>query len=148
MPFKGGGRRALWVPLHTSVAQVFGLAAGMAPDAAGELWPRARAEGSDPDPADLEHGQQDIDFLPDAAGYDVILADGVPTRVRFRRDPGEASGYEAEWLIANRGFAIPPGHSMETAAKRMFANFSVPHQQIDYTPKAKNPENHCRQASM
>ena len=132
-----GEKRALWIPLPLPVAEVFGLADGMLPDIAKDLWPRVRSDGDDPDPQDLDEHEQDCDFVPNASGYHVTLADGVSTQLRFRRDADEKSGYEAEWLISNRDFAVPPAHSLQRAVTRIVDYFANPHQVIDFTPKAK-----------
>ena len=115
---------------------VFGLAEGMNPDVARTMWSRARMDGEATNPEDLEDGQQDQDFIPDAAGYIVTLADGVATRLRFMRDPEEPGGYEAQLAISNRDFHNLTSDSVRKAMQKIFKYFPKPNQKIDCSPKA------------
>lgn len=104
-----------WHPLLAAVADVLGLLEGAAhPDVASKLWSKAEVTGKD-----LEDGEVEADFAPDPAGYEVTLKDFVKTRVRFRKNPDLASGYEAEWLISNRDFPIPAQHEFSVCIGRV-----------------------------
>ena len=35
------------------------------------------------------------------------------SRLRFRRDAGEATGFMPEWRVASRSFAVPPEFALD-----------------------------------
>ena len=54
------------------------------------------------------------------------------SRLRFRRDAAEATGFVPEWRVANRSFAIPPEFELAPAVKRVTDYFGTPHMNLEF----------------
>ena len=76
------------------------------------------------------------DFLPSEEGYPVRLLDGKMSRLRFRRDPLQPTGFLPEWRVANRSFPVPNSFSLESAVRRVTSYFSNPQETLEFTPEA------------
>lgn len=127
-----------WVPLVPPVAEVLGLTSGIvSAEAAENLWKKARpTETSAMAKENCEQNENDSSFVPDASGFLVTLPDGVPSRVRFRLDPNEATGLSPEWRIANRDFPAPPEHDLKDAVLRVCSYFDKPHMELEFEDAA------------
>ena len=133
-----------WAELDHDMASLCGLRALLAdPDAAkqaeeeGQLA-RAQPDSAhipepNPDDVDMDHG---VVFLPDAAGYELKLPDGVRARWRYRLEPGEMKSALAEFRVGNRDVPLPAEHNLEVAAKRVL-EFFVPHTKLVFDNSAK-----------
>ena len=113
-----GVPRHLWAPLTPQVAAMLGLEKEAAsPQAALLEWKEVFESEAPPGVPPT----QDFcgDFLPSEDGWPVRWLDGVMSRLRFRRDPGEVTGYAAEWRVANRAFPVPEAYALEPAVERV-----------------------------
>ena len=74
-------KRWMWSPLLSVMIEPLGLPRGAdKPDVADRIFTRARASPEDPDDED----EDENDFHPNKRGYQITLADGCPTLMRFR----------------------------------------------------------------
>jgi hypothetical protein len=101
----------------------------------------AHAEWQDTFPGENPPGllaTQDFrgDFVPSEEGYPVRLLDGIMSRLRFRRDAGEATGFMPEWRVANRSFTVPPEFALGPAVKRVTDYFASPHMNLEFSEDA------------
>ena len=101
----------------------------------------AHAEWQDTFPGENPPGllaTQDFrgDFVPSEEGYPVRLLDGIMSRIRFRRDAGEATGFMPEWRVANRSFTVPPEFALGSAVKRVTDYFASPHMNLEFSEDA------------
>ena len=122
----------LWVPLTPDVADMLGVAKE------AQSTEAARAEWLDTFPGENPPGllaTQDFrgDFVPSEEGYPVRLLDGIMSRLRFRRDAGEATGFMPEWRVANRSFTVPPEFALGPAVKRVTDYFASPHMTLEFS---------------
>ncbi|CAL1166838.1 unnamed protein product [Cladocopium goreaui] len=58
------------------------------------------------------------------------------SRLRFRRDAGEATGFMPEWRVANRSFTVPPEFALGSAVKRVTDYFASPHMNLEFSEDA------------
>ena len=118
-----------WVPLTEPVAKILGLDDLVGdPEAAQTKLKRVEEQtGDDAGPIEISPGL----FVPDASGYHVDLPDGVPTQLRFVRDPSVPSGFTTEWRVANRTFPTPLAHQLEVCVPRVTGYFAKAHMRID-----------------
>ena len=113
-----GVDRWTWVPLNRRVASILNLGDGASgPEAASKVW-------------------KTIGPVCEQ-NYDVNLPDGVNSRVRFIRNESEPSGFEAEWRISNRAFAIPAEHDLSTSVRRCVEYFTSAHMTIEFDDDAR-----------
>ena len=131
-----GVSRHRWVPLTAEIAELLGIAKEAAsPDAAAQEWKDVGLE--DEKAVQLTQNAAG-DYVPSEDGYPVRLLDGKMSRLRFKRSPASTSGFEAQWRVANRSFAIPAECSLTAAVSRVTAYFDQPHQVIALTPEAES----------
>ena len=131
----------VWAELDPDMASLCGLKSLLAdPDAAEkavEEGKMARASSENEtfgqDDADVARG---VRFLPDAAGYDMKLPDGVQTRWRYRIEPGQPAMVMAEYRIGDRNVPLPPDHALRPAAERVL-RFFPPHTTLQFDESAK-----------
>ena len=71
-------------------------------------------------------------------GYLVRLLDDKLPRIRFRRSEAAPNGFEAEWRVANRNFAIPEVCRLRNCVARVATYFAAPHQVITLTSEAES----------
>ena len=76
--------------------------------------------------------------MPSEDGYLVRLLDDKLTRIRFRRSEAAPNGFEAEWRVANRNFAIPEVCRLRNCVARVATYFAAPHQVITFTSEAES----------
>jgi hypothetical protein len=92
--------------------------------------------------ADLENDvmsdQEDLQFVdgffPCKAGWEYALPDGVMTKIRMRET---VTGFQPEWLLANRDIDVPDEYDIEKAADRLILLFGMSNRTIDFTKEAK-----------
>ena len=134
----------VWAELDPDMASLCGLRSLLAdPDAAEkavEEGKLARASNDNealgqlnPDDADVARG---VRFLPNAAGYEMKLPDGVKTRWRYRIEPGQAAIATAECRMGDRDVPLPPQHALQPAAERVL-RFFPPHTTLLFDESAK-----------
>ena len=130
-----GVSRHIWAPLTKDVAAMLGLEKeASSPQEAFSEWQEAFPNEAPPGvPATQDFAG---DFLPSEEGWPVRLLDGVMSRMRYRRDPSEMTGYAAEWRVANRSFPVVEAYALEPAVKRVTDYFSTPHMTIGLTEEA------------
>ena len=98
-----GVSRHIWAPLTKDVAAMLGLEKeASSPQEAFSEWQEAFPNEAPPGvPATQDFAG---DFLPSEEGWPVRLLDGVMSRMRYRRDPNEMTGYAAEWRVETDPF--------------------------------------------
>ena len=107
----------------------------MSPDAAAEEWKETGLE----DHAAVQLTQNAAsEYRPSEDGYPVRLLDGKMSRLRFKGSGLSATGFDAEWRVANRNFHIPEACCLAAAAQRVTSYCSEPHQVIRLTPEAES----------
>ena len=92
--------------------------------------------GDEPPPAPLGGASGD-QFVPHEDGYPITLKDGISSRLRFRKDPSEPTGFQAEWRVANRSFPIPEGFTLGPAVARVTTYFHEPHMTLEFDDEAR-----------
>ncbi|CAL1140069.1 unnamed protein product [Cladocopium goreaui] len=125
-----------WVPLTPEIADLIGVAKeATSPDAAAQEWAEAGLE--DEAAAQLTQNAAG-EYVPSEDGYLVRLLDDKLTRIRFRRSEAAPNGFEAEWRVANRNFAIPEVCRLRNCIARVATYFAAPHQVITLTSEAES----------
>ena len=129
-----GTSRWTWVPLNRFVAEILCLAECL--DGPGAVEQKFKPAAEDEIPptrgVDAQHK-----YLPHRSGYIVKLPDGVESRVRFVQNADSPTGFDAEWRISNRDFAIPTEHRLRDAVRRCTKYFSTPRMEIKFEPRAR-----------
>lgn len=77
-------------------------------------------------------------YKPFHAGYPVVLPDGVCSRIRFKVDALQPTGFQAEWRVANRAFAVPEKFGLPAAVRRVMQYFEDPHQVLELEEDARD----------
>ena len=84
-----------------------------------------------------DEGENDSDFEPDTSGYRITLADGVESRLRFRKVLGRSAAEEIrlvpEFRTPNRDVPLDATCGVEAVAERVLEYFSVPHMEIKFS---------------
>ena len=92
------------------------------------------ARPPDVDKRDSEdEGQNDGDFEPDASGCRITLADGVESRLRFRKVLGLSAAEEIRLVPEFRDVLLDTTCGVEVLAGRVLEYFSVPHMEIKFS---------------
>ncbi|CAE7777107.1 unnamed protein product [Symbiodinium microadriaticum] len=113
---------------------MLGVPFATTPDTAMAAWDEVN--GDEPPPAPLGGASGD-QFVPHADGYPITLKDGISSRLRFRKDPSEPTGFQAEWRVANRSFPIPEGFTLGPAVARVTTYFHEPHMTLEFDDEAR-----------
>ena len=110
-----------WIQLDPELADLCGLRDCFFDPEMAELLALTRAIVPNPDE------------MPDAAGYKILLPDGVESQMRC-----EVSGDEtvAQILVGNRDFPFPPAHCQSAASRRVLNSFKTPNQRLVLSPEA------------
>jgi hypothetical protein len=88
------------------------------------------------DDESADEGEEEGHFNPNAGGYQVTLADGTMTRLRFKRKEGD-SEWKPQLRVANRNVPIDEGMDLKALARRVLEHFEKPHMQILWNEEAR-----------
>ena len=127
-----------WVPLVPRVAAMLQLSdAAASPDAAAAKWANLNGDEAVPECHDEDQIENTI-YKPTYAGYPVLLPDGVCSRLRFKVQANQPTGFQAEWRVANRAFEIPGKFRIPAAVRRVVQYFEDPHQVLELEEDARD----------
>jgi hypothetical protein len=119
--------------LHANVEHLGMKSAWMDAQQAAALLQKARHDGQERCDSD-DDNEEDAHFVPDASGYRVELADGTPSRLRFRRVADRAV---PEFRVPNRDLPLPEQWRENVVVQRLTTYFDKPHMQIPMSAAAQ-----------